>query len=82
MTAWETLCDLLEKAGAKLTFSINCHSGIVSLLGPDRVCGCWRCRESRGEPWTEETEAEAAEQSNLAQAAMRRFALKRAGGAE
>jgi hypothetical protein len=35
------------------TFSINCRSAYR------KKCGCWRCRESRGEKWDERTEANA-----------------------
>jgi len=40
---------------AVITFSKNCVSGLVD------HCECWRCRESRGEIVTEETEAQAAQ---------------------
>ncbi len=58
-TPFETLCRLLSETGARITFSINCHSGIVGFLGPNERCGCWRCREERGESWDEATESEA-----------------------
>lgn len=64
-----TLSKLLEKSGAKVTFSINCCSGIVSLVGLQ--CECWRCREFRGEKWTEETEQIAERISARAQKALR-----------
>jgi len=64
---WDTLCRLLEEAGAKMTFSINCHSGIAHLLGADHQCGCWRCRNERGDEVTEESEARAALDSKRAQ---------------
>lgn len=73
---WETLCRLLEESDAKVTFSINCHSGNASFLGAGAVCGCWRCRESRGEPWDEDTEREAAARSKEASRLMREFATK------
>lgn len=57
--------------GVKFTFSINCCSGIVSLLGPDARCECWRCRKERGQDATDETERNAAEISKSAQIAMR-----------
>lgn len=61
------LALLLEKAGVKVTFSINCCSGIVHILGPGIPCECWRCRQKRGEPHNEETEAYAKTISQLAQ---------------
>ena len=67
---------IIEGTGIKITFSINCHSGIASMLGPDHKCGCWRCREERGEPHDEETEAQAAADSKRAQAAMREWAIR------
>jgi hypothetical protein len=39
-SATELLCDLLDEAGARVTFSKNCRSGFVGDL-----CGCWRCRK-------------------------------------
>ncbi len=71
MTAFRTLCKLLEESGAKVTFSINCCSGIVSILKDGSTCQCWRCRESRGEPHDESTEEAAAALSIRAQKAMR-----------
>jgi hypothetical protein len=70
-TPTQTLARLLEESGAKVTFSKNCCSGIVSLLGPAAICQCWRCRESRGQTWNDSTEASAAEISARAQMAMR-----------
>lgn len=64
--AWETLCRLLEEGGAKMTFSVNCCSGLIG-----ERCQCWRCRKDRGEPVTEETEAEAERLSKEAQEAQR-----------
>lgn len=46
--AWAILC------GEPVTFSPNCRSGLLT------VCDCKRCRTSRGEPVTAETEAKAA----------------------
>ncbi len=34
------LCDLLDEAGATVTFSANCVSGLIGR----EVCQCWRCR--------------------------------------
>lgn len=67
----KTLDALMAENGLRFTFSINCHSGIASLLGPDHRCGCWRCRKERGEPSDEQTEEQAALDSKAAQAAMR-----------
>ena len=44
---------------ARAAFSRNCCSGIIHVLGEEKRCGCWRCREERGEPWDDETEAAA-----------------------
>jgi hypothetical protein len=71
-----TLAYLLRDAGAVITFSINCCSGIVSLLGAAARCECWRCRENRGEPVTDETEALAAEISRQAQVKLRECVKK------
>lgn len=60
---FKDLIEMLQKSGAKVTFSKNCASG---LLGGNR-CNCWRCRKTRGEPVTEETEALAANESAEAQ---------------
>jgi len=70
-TPWEILCRLLKECGATMTFSINCSSGIIHLLGKDKKCNCWRCRKGRGEEVTEETEAQAAQESAAAQKAQR-----------
>lgn len=43
---------LLASSSLRVTFSQWCSSGT---LGRDR-CLCWRCRERRGEEWSEETE--------------------------
>lgn len=52
--------------GVRFTFSRNCCSGIVSLIGKE--CECWRCRKGRG---LEPDEDLAAAVSKEAQAAMR-----------
>lgn len=49
------LFRLLEESGAKVTFSVNCRSGIIGSR-----CQCWRCRKERGQEVTPETEALAA----------------------
>lgn len=75
MSDWIKQFDAIVKdSGLRFTFSTNCHSGISSLLGPDHKCGCKRCREKRGEPWDDETEAKAAEDSKAAQVKMREWA--------
>jgi hypothetical protein len=75
MSDWIKELDAIVKHnGLRFTFSINCHSGIASLLGPDHKCGCKRCREKRGEPWDDVTEAQAAEDSKAAQVKMRKLA--------
>lgn len=51
-----TLFDILELSGVKITFSKNCRSGLL----PKDTCQCWRCRQERGEPVTEESEQIAA----------------------
>lgn len=70
MSAWTTLCKLLEEAGAQVTFSANCHSGLASYLGRGHQCGCWRCMKERGETPTEETERKAASDSAMAKRLM------------
>jgi hypothetical protein len=70
----EQLDKLVKDNGLRFTFSINCHSGIASLLGPDHKCGCKRCLTERGEPWDDTTEAQAAADSKLAQVKMREWA--------
>ena len=75
MSDWIKQLDAIVKDnGLRFTFSINCHSGIASLISDDHKCGCKRCREQRGEPWDEATEAQAAEDSKLAQIQMRKWA--------
>jgi hypothetical protein len=69
------LCEQLQSAGAKITFSRNCCSGIVSALGDGSVCQCWRCRDKRGQPADDSTEAAAAELSKRAQDAVRYRAI-------
>jgi len=68
--------ELIRNSGVRLSFSKNCHSGTQSLISPDHACGCWRCRKSRGEEWTAETEAQAAEDSRKASAIFRERTLK------
>ncbi len=75
-TAWQQLCEILCESGVRVTFSINCHSGLESMLGPGHQCGCWRCREERSEEWTEETEAQAAVDSEEAQRLFRACSLR------
>jgi hypothetical protein len=79
MSWCEDFDKLFAGTGIRLTFSINCHSGISSLLEPGHQCGCWRCREGRGQPWDEATEEQAAKDSRRAQQAMREFAIGKAG---
>lgn len=50
---------LLASSNLRVTFSQWCSSGT---LGRDR-CQCWRCRERRGEEWSEETEMVAERES-------------------
>jgi hypothetical protein len=52
---------------ARMTFSKNCCSGIVHVLGEGIVCECWRCREKRGEEHNEVTESFAFTISHQAQ---------------
>lgn len=74
MADWIKQLDaLVAESGPRYTFSINCHSGIASFVGPDHKCGCRRCREERGEPHDEATEAQAAADSKTAQAGMREW---------
>lgn len=68
---WKQLDALIAESGLRVTFSINCHSGLASLIAPDHQCGCWRCREKRGEAHDEHTEAQAKADSQLAQKLMR-----------
>lgn len=73
MADWiKELDAILKDANLKVTFSKNCHSGIASEIAPDHKCGCWRCRESRGESWNEETEAQAGRHSKQAQESLKR----------
>ena len=75
MSEWIKELDVIVKDnGLRFTFSINCHSGIASLISEDHRCGCKRCREQRGEPWDDATEAQAAEDSKAAQVKMREWA--------
>ena len=67
--AWKTLCALLKESGAVVTFSANCCSGIVGVLGKHRRCQCWRCRKERGQTVTEKSEIRAAALSKKAQKA-------------
>lgn len=46
------LISLIEESGAKMTFSINCCSGLVPAYAAR--CECWRCRRDRGEEPDEE----------------------------
>jgi hypothetical protein len=53
--------DELEKIlDVPFTFSANCRSGLLAR------CECRRCRKTRGEPVTEETEALAKAQAKVA----------------
>ncbi len=52
------------------TFSVNCCSGLVER------CECWRCRRSRGEPVTEETEAMAKRLSDDAKREIRASTMR------
>lgn len=54
--------------GIKVTFSKNCCSGIVSIIG--KQCECWRCRAERKLP-ADEKLAEAV--CKEAQSGMRRW---------
>lgn len=73
MSTTKRLAELLRDSGAKLTFSQWCHSGIAHFVAPEHVCGCWRCREERGEPWTSATE-DAARRDSIA--ARQRFSRR------
>lgn len=59
----------------KFSFSPNCHSGIASYVAEGHKCGCRRCREERGEPWDEQTEAQAARDSQFASEKFRKANL-------
>ena len=75
MSDWIKQLDAIVKDnGLRFTFSINCHSGIASLIDKDHKCGCKRCLTERGVPWTEAMEAQAAEDSKAAQVKMREWA--------
>lgn len=50
------------------TFSQWCRSGLL----PEGTCQCWRCRQGRGEPVSEETNRIAKEQAQAADAAVDR----------
>lgn len=45
------LCDLLAEAGATVTFSAHCRSGVIG-----KLCRCWRCRGESG-PTADESAA-------------------------
>jgi hypothetical protein len=76
MSPLEELCQLLKEANVEVTFSINCRTGYFGQDG----CNCWRCRKSRGEEATEETEklaaAEAAKADAIYQAWQREWFRK------
>ncbi len=40
MNRLKELCELIDSAGGKLTFSANCVSGVIGC----GQCQCWRCR--------------------------------------
>ncbi len=65
----EPLGKILDESGVRFTFSQHCHSGIADMISPDHKCGCRRCLTSRGEIWTDETEAQAERDSKQAQLA-------------
>ena len=52
-------------ANQPVTFSAHCRSGLTDYL-PEGKCNCWRCRKSRGEPVSNETNALAAAQAQIA----------------
>lgn len=65
------LVALLKDADVEVTFSMHCASGLIG-----DMCQCHRCRRGRGEPVTDETEAQAAREARLADRAFRNgFAL-------
>ena len=66
---WKDFCELLEQAGVKITFSQYCRSGLLAR------CECWRCRESRSEPVTPESNALSERQADEADA-KHRLAMK------
>jgi hypothetical protein len=51
----------------KITFSKHCRSGLL----PAGTCQCWRCRKSRGEEATEETELIAEAEAAVADASFK-----------
>ena len=53
------LWKLLNVNGLPFSFSVWCRSGFV---GREK-CGCWRCRQERGEEVTAETELQAQEEA-------------------
>jgi len=59
--------------GVKFSFSRNCCSGIIHMLGPDAQCQCWRCRGKRGEGITAQTEELACVVSDAAKRAWERY---------
>jgi len=52
--------DLEKIFDVPFTFSANCRSGLLER------CECWRCRKSRNEEVTEETEKNAKIQASIA----------------
>jgi len=52
--------DLDKIFDVPFTFSKNCRSGLLE------KCGCWRCRQSRGEEVSEKTEKQAATEAKKA----------------
>ena len=77
MEAVKELAGLLKSSGARMTFSRNCCSGIVCVLGPEARCECWRCRKGRSESADAETEKLAASVSRRAQKEFRRVMMER-----
>lgn len=57
--------DIFEIFNTPFTFSPNCRSGLVNYI-PGGNCNCGRCRKSRGEEVTEQTEQLAKEQAEAA----------------
>ena len=55
--------------GVNFTFSINCRSGLESLVGS--LCECWRCRKARGEEPDEAAEIAFAQRADAAWKAKR-----------
>ena len=64
-SAFQQLLKLCDVSNVRVTFSKNCISGIVS------DCGCRRCRRSRGEEPTNETEQAAEQRSRFETARFR-----------